>query len=213
MKALEELGFVCISAEMYADQPVSSDRLWYYPGTIDHPSKLIKAIEDNRNRNGIITLVMHQYDFDEYFSMDDLDGLLGSIQSMKDVECMTFKMLCDRNIVSDASRFKANIGVNLLSRFLNTGQMLQTKSFTTAVSIFNLLIYALMVLLVILFGWFVLGIIDKGYFIGAGVIMALSCIVVWWHLLTPWKSLAAILFVAIAYVIANWLKDRKKHDN
>ena len=102
--------------------------------------------------------------------MDDLDMLLGSIQNMKDVECLTFKMLCDRNTVSDASRVKANVEVNLLSRFLNTRQMLQSKSFTNTVSVCNLLIYVLMALLVILFGWFVLGISSKGYFIGAGII-------------------------------------------
>ena len=210
LKALEELEFECISSEIYAGHPLNSNKLWYYPETIDHPNKLIKAIEDNRNRNGIIILMFHHYDFDENFSMDDLDMLLGSIQNMKDVECLTFKMLCDRNTVSDASRVKANVEVNLLSRFLNTRQMLQSKSFTNTVSVCNLLIYVLMALLVILFGWFVLGISSKGYFIGAGIIMALSCIVVWWHLLTPWKSLAAILFVTITYVIANWLKDRKR---
>lgn len=210
LKALEILGFDCISSEMYKGHPLSSKKLQYYPETIDHPNKLIKAIEDNKNRNGIIILMFHHYDFDESFSMEDLDSLLMSVQDMKYVECLTFQMLCDRNVKSDGNRVKANIEINLLSKILKTGQMLQTKSFAITIRICNLLIYAIVALIVILFGRFAFGIHSKRYYIGAGIILALSCIIVWWHLLTPLKSMMVILLVSIIYVIANLLKKRSE---
>lgn len=207
---LELFGFKCISSCMTIGQPLSSKKLQYFPETIDHPNKLIKAIEDNRNREGIIVLMFHHYDFDKSFSMEDLDLLLINIQNMKNIECLTFKMLCDRHTKSDGNRVKANIEINLLSKILKTGQMLQTKSFAITIRICNLLIYVIIVLIVILFGGFAFGIHSKGYYIGAGIILVLSCLIVWWHFLTPLKSMMAILLVSIIYVIANLLKKRSK---
>jgi peptidoglycan/xylan/chitin deacetylase (PgdA/CDA1 family) len=210
LKALEILGFDCISSEMYDGHSLSSKRLQYYPETIDHPNKLIKAIEDNKNRNGIIILMFHNYDFDESFSMEKLDSLLMSIRNMKDIECLTFKMLCDRHIRSDGSRIKANVEVNLLSKMLKTGQMLQTKPFAITIRICNLMIYAIIALIIILFGRFAFGIHTKEYYIGAGIILALSCIIVWWHFLTPLKSMMVILLTSIIYVIVCSLKKQSK---
>ena len=209
LMAMEELGFKCISSCMTIGQPLSSKKLQYYPETIDHPNKLIKAIEDNQNRNGIIILMFHHYDFDQ-FTMEDLDALLTKLDGMNNVECLTFKVLCDRNVKSDKVRFKANVEINLLSKLLKTGQMLQTKSFSIVVRICNVLIYCMLVLIVVLLGRFVLGLRGNVYYYGAGIILVLISVIVWWHLLTPLKSIMLALIVLAIHVAANLLISRKQ---
>lgn len=210
LASLEMLGFKCISSCMTVGQSLSSNKLQYYLETIDHPNKLLKAIEDNRNRNGIIILMFHHYDFDKDFSMEDLNTLLEEIGHAQNVECLTFRMLCDRNEESDAVRFKANIEINLLSKLLKTGQMLQKKSFAILIRICNLLFYSLLVLCSMFLGRYLFGIRFKGFMIGEGLIMAFVGIAVWWHLLTPLKSILAALLFSLGYIIVCLLIHNKK---
>lgn len=206
--ALEKLGFKCISSCMTIGQPLSSKMLQYYPETIDHPNKLKKAIEDNQNRNGIIILMFHAYDFDQIFSMEDLDALLMDLKSRKDVEFLTFKTLCYRNEKSDKCRFKANIEVNLLTKLMKTSQMLQTKPFAIIVRICNVLIYNVLFFIFVLFGRLMMGLRGRRYYYGAIIIMVLIYVIVWWHILSPLKSIIAVVMLSIIYVFINMLIDK-----
>ena len=210
LRALELLGFECMSSCMTIGQPLSSAKLQYYPETIDHPNKLINAIKDNKNRNGIIILMFHDYDFDDSFSMSDMDALLNKLNDMDGVECLTFKMLCEKRVKSDRFRFKANIEINLLSKFLKSGQMLQTKLFAVSVRIINLLIYIFIVLVFFLFGWFVCKFRNNYFLLLIVCVMGLVGIVVWWHLLTPLKAVLFTFLISFGALFGALLMNYKK---
>ena len=210
LKALEYLDVECISSCMTIGQPLTSERLAYFPETIDHPSKLLKAIDDNRNRRGVIVLMFHHYDFDQEFTIQDLDVLLKSLKNMDNVNCYTFKMLCNRNIKSDKGRFLANLEINLLSKTLKTGQMLQTKSFAVMIRICNLLIYLCIVLAVAIVGRLVFGLNGYRFWIGWGIVLIISGILVWWHILGPLKALLMIVAFSIVYLLVVSVICRRK---
>ena len=184
----------------------------YFPETVEHPNELLNAIKNNRHRNGIIVLMFHSYDFDQNFTLSDLDKLLSCVKDLENVECLTFKMLCDRQVKSDEVRFNANIEINLLSKIMKTNQMLQTKSFAIFIRICNLLIYVLILLAIMLLGRFVFGLKRNGYEIGCGIIIIATGIVVWWHILTPLKSMMTAIAITIVYILVYLLVNRRKDD-
>ena len=211
LKALEELGLKCISSCMTIGQPLTSKIIAYYPETIDHPSKLMQAIDDNRNRTGIIILMFHHYDFTQSFTMEDMDVLLKSIKDMNDVECYTFRSLCDRQVNSDEVRFKANIEINLLSKVLRTGQMLQTKSYAITIRVFNLLIYMFIVLAAFVVCRFVFGLRSLGYELGWGIILILTGNIVWWHVIGSLKALMLVFVISISYIVIGLVTHRNRN--
>ena len=87
--ALQQLGFKCISSCLTIGQPLENPYLQYYPHTVDNMTDFLKAIKDNKNRDCIIILMIHQYDFKEENSIHELDLLLSDLKQRSYVNFST----------------------------------------------------------------------------------------------------------------------------
>jgi peptidoglycan/xylan/chitin deacetylase (PgdA/CDA1 family) len=211
LKALDALSFRSISSSMTIDQPVSNKHINYYPHTLDSPKLLLKAMEDNKNRNGIIVLMFHPYDFNKEFTADSLENILIRISNNREVEFTTFAGLLTKNNLSDAKRINANLETNLLTKLLKTRTMIQKTSYTLFLRITNLFLYMVISIFTFSFSRFLLGMKSVKMNVIFSVLLILMGITVWIHLTGPLKLLLVaislpiltVVIFKIVYVIVN----------
>lgn len=219
---LEALGVKTISSCMTIGQSLDNKNVAYYPctvGTDDAFPSFRSALEVNHHRKGLLVFMFHSYDFNERFSMEDLDELLKEVKTMGDVRCVTFRTLWEDGIESDSKRFKANLEVNLLTKLLGVNTIMQPTITAVARRIVNLLAYLIVAVLTLFLS---LVIVRKrtarkvtcrlhsvAYLCMAFVLF--GC--VWLHWWSPLKSLALAIALPILYAVlqfAAFQKDANK---
>ncbi|MFT4805397.1 MAG: hypothetical protein ACI9YE_002613, partial [Psychroserpens sp.] len=112
---------------------------------------LLSIIKKNKNREAIIVLMFHRYDFSESFTLLDLEKILKAIKKMRNVKCSTFRKLRYSNVIVDGKRFAANLEINLLSKKLHLGGAMQSHNFITSIRILNVFAYLAFTFAVYLF--------------------------------------------------------------
>lgn len=144
LDVLAELGVKVVSSCMTIGQSFDNPQLTYLPctvGTSDAFPSFSEALSNNANRNGILVFMFHPYDFDESFTMDDLDALLTEVSTMRNVRCVTFRDLWSEGVVSDRCRMEANLEVNLLTKLMGVNTIIQPTLLAVVRRMANLLIY------------------------------------------------------------------------
>jgi len=201
LKALDSLSFRSISSSLTIDQPVSNKHINYYPHTLDSPNFLMKALENNKNRNGIIVLMFHPYDFNKEFTADSLENILTRISNNREVKFTTFAGLLTKNNLSDAKRINANLETNLLTKLLKTRTMIQKTSYTLFLRITNLFLYLAISIFTFAISRFLLGMKSVKMNVIFILLLILTGIAVWIHLTGPLKLLLVAVCLPILIVV------------
>ena len=113
VSALTKLGFTIISSDLFGQ--ATNDSIGYLPCTYDRIQDLKRIIQLNQNRNGILVVMFHQYDFsgytktgtDPFCSLEELNQLLYWIRQTK-LGTFTFSELIKVGEDLSIERFKVN---------------------------------------------------------------------------------------------------------
>ena len=195
LSILDSLGFRVISSSMTDGQDFSNINLFYFPSTLGTDNafdSFSQSLSKNHQRDGIIILMFHHYDFD-HFSISDLDHLLKHINEMKDVTCLRFCDLVNRGIVSDEKRMRANLETNLLSKVLGVGTICQETKDAQLIRLANFTMYLLVLVIMMIFVFVInrsrLLVLKTILLFVALLLSVVLYFCVWEHLWTPLKSL------------------------
>lgn len=215
---LDSLGIKVLSSCMTIGQQFTNPNLLYLSESVDSFGKFVHTLRKNQNRRGIIVFMFHNYDFSDTFTIDDLDVLLEEVNSMDNVRCFRFCDLLKLGVMSDKNRMAANIEVNLLSKTLGVGGMIQETRDAVLIRIVNMIGY---LILILVFELLFLRIVR--IFIGHGgrimqifhvmayltfAVLVFGC--VWLHWVTPLKSLLLTGLLPMVYTLVLFIQHKTR---
>jgi peptidoglycan/xylan/chitin deacetylase (PgdA/CDA1 family) len=207
---MQQLGLKVISSGLWVGQAFSNDSISYFPYTVADLNQLPCVLSQNKNRDGIIVVMFHPYDFDKLYSLTKLDGLLSNMEKMKNVRCFSFKQLYLMHETSDQKRMQSNLESNLLSKYLHLSQMIQTSFFAILIRLLNMMLYVFISVCVYLLSLFIVyrkrrNPINHVYLFGL-LFLGIVIISVWFHIIAPLKLLILSIVLAALLPIALYLK-------
>ena len=207
LEALHQTGFQTISSALCVGQSFSNPYLNYYPETLEDFDHINTVLDQNKNRKGIIVLMFHAYSFTNKFTLHNLDQLLGTLKSRKNIQFVTFNQLTKLKEKSDRARMDANKVTHLLTKKFHTNGVIQTTQFAILLRVLNLAFYLLSFFIVIFIGFSItlrkkMFSVKFRYLLLSVFAVAISCMV-WVHVLSPLKLyfftiISAFIFVAIS---------------
>jgi len=213
LMVMQQLGFKVISSALCVGQAFSNDSITYFPHTVADLNQLPCVLSQNKNRDGIIVVMFHSYDFDKLYSLTKLDGLLSNIEKMKNVRCVSFEQLYSTNQISDKKRMLANLQSNLLSKYLHLNGMIQTTFYATFIRILNVLLYVLLSMILYFISIQIISkkkpISNNRKYITASLFIVIVAWAVWVNLLAPLKLLALCLALATSLPLLLTIKLKK----
>ena len=204
LTVMQEMGLKNLSSALCEKQAWSNPNINYYPMTIENFGTLFSVLEHNKTRNGVAVVMFHHYSFNKNFTLKQLDNTLKKIQKLNYVKCLTFIDLNEKNELFDESRMNANLEINLLSRILHLGGVIQTNKFAYLVRLINLFLYltvATILYFVALHKYLKYKSVSNQIKFTSGLaFLILIQLSVWYHLYHPLKT-----FLFIVFLILLWL--------
>lgn len=144
LQALVNNKFTIISSALCIGQSNANAKLQYAPETIEDFKELMPVLIRNKNRNGVVVVMFHDYTFRNNYSIQQLKTVLESVNKLNFVTCTTFSKLGEGSEQLDKKRIKANMESNFLSKKLHLSGVIQTTVFATKIRIVNLIGYLLL---------------------------------------------------------------------
>lgn len=193
LAVMENLAMKSISSALCIGQSFSNSNISYFPETVEDFSKLISILDHNKNREGVVVVMFHNYTFKRGYSLAKLDSLLTTINQQKYLKCVSFQQLYDGNEISNGKRMNVNMESNLLSKYLNLYGVIQATSFVVIIRILNVLLYMALCLIVyvlsFLLAFKVKNISKLRHFIISAILLLFVGLSVWFHLFSPVKMI------------------------
>ncbi len=212
LAVMEKLGLNTISSALTTNQSIVNPMISYLPCTLEEFNPLLEVLNKNKNRECIVVVMFHRYNFDEQFTIVNLDGLLSTINKLEYAKPTTFKQIYNSGEIVSESRILANLKSSLLYKWLKLYGTIQTESFLKWIRIANLVFYLLCYLII-------LSILKRVFFRKRTflqdpvdyVLNMLSLIilgyVVWFNLLPPLRGLFVVVIVATTLnLFLFWIK-------
>lgn len=204
LKVLQKLNFNTISSALCEGQPFDNDVISFIPCTVEHPQELLTVLNNNKNRDGIVVLMFHRYDFDNQFTLTNIEQLIGTIKKMKFVQPVTFKQLYEYQDKVNGKTYKANLSRNFLKKELKLDGMIYSYPYLLIIRILNRLLYILVGLVLSTIVFFVCGRLNNRLskktitktLVG---LFVLFTILVWFNILSPLRL--CMLVIGLSFVI------------
>lgn len=201
LQALVNNRFTVISSALCFGQSTVNAELQYAPETIENFKDLIPVLTRNKNRNGVVIVMFHDYTFKKNYSISELQTVLESVNKLDFVTCTTFNKLDEGSEQLDERRINANLESNLLSKKLKLNAVIQTTVFATTIRIVNLIAY---LLLSVFFCTLIYLIFPKNKKINTSrhtiyllIVTIPIGLFVWFHVLTPLVLLAFAVLLSV----------------
>lgn len=200
LDVLNKVGIKGISSALCVNQPVSNSNITYFPCTVSDLNLLNSVLHENINRNVVVVVMFHDYDFDKLYSLPKLETLLSSINSMNNVKCYSFSQLYKEKEISDGKRISSNMESNFLYKHLKLKDAIQTTEFSNLIRRLNLLLYLTVCILTFLLTIFLIDskkeVLIIKYFINIIMLIIIVSLSVWFHALSPIKLLLYLLVIS-----------------
>jgi hypothetical protein len=201
LDVMDKTGLKVLSSALCVGQSWSNDHISYFPETIEDFSSLKIVLEHNKGRKGVIVLMFHHYTFNKKYSLDQLNGLLQTINKLSYVKCVTFSQLYNKGEVSDEKRMNANMENNLISKLIHLKGEIQMTSFVNIIRVFNLLFYLFLSLITYFISMRLFSVRKEislnGEILMGVMILLITVFAVWFHALGPIKILITIVVISI----------------
>ncbi len=204
LSVLEKNNINILSSALCVGQSFSNKKLVYGPETLEDFNDLHFVLSKNKNRNGVIVVMFHDYTFKHHLSLCDLDKLLKYIHTLDYVNATTFRQINLNADKLDETRMKANLESNLLSKQLYLNGVIQTTRFANFIRIINLIIYLCLAITVYLLFSLVISkerkipILNK--YASILFLVLFVSIFVWFHLLAPLKLIPTTIFISVVSI-------------
>lgn len=196
LDALHDCGFSVISSSI-PDKNFDRKDMEYYPHSLGDFNLLITEIQKNKDRDGLIVVMIHAYDFKTARSIQQLDSVLAIVSSDKEISLRTFRGLSEVEYHVNEKLIKAQWHKCLLMKMLGSDYTILSLSYIRIIQVLNSLLY----LFASLFVFFILGKLlpkvknRKNLLIMLIVFETLLVVISYANLLSPMKLLViAVLF-------------------
>jgi len=200
---LEQTGIKVISSSLTINQPFSNHNISYFPHSIGDLNLLIPVLEHNKNRNGVVVVMFHAYDFNKTYSLAKLESLLTYINGMKQVKCVSFQQLYNASEKSDKKRMLANMESNLLYKYLHLKGVIQTTTYAYVIRILNVLLYLAWCFFIYFLSFRLVGRKDRfwkrNFYMLGTVLIIVIAFSVWFQLLAPLKLLLVFTVLSVLW--------------
>ena len=208
--ALEQCGFKVLSSYL-ENRTIDNGAVTDFPCTIDSPVDLLPTVDNNHNREGVIVLMFHQYNFTDKFTVVDFEKILLRIKENLNVEFITFANLINSGETVNNKRIEANRQSNLLSKQLKLKGMLHPVSYCNAVRWVNAGLYSFASLAISLILYLLLmrRNVDKRFWLLISFMTIVCFAIVYFHCLSPMRLVAAVVLLSIGNTFVYWLLKRK----
>lgn len=206
LSVMEEVGLKNLSSALCIEQPWTNPNINYFPITIEDFRTLYSVLENNKKRKGVVAVMFHYYSINKSFSLEQLDNILNNIKKLSYVNCLTFVDLYEKNVLSDEKRMNANMEINLLSKNLHLGGVLQSTKLVNVVRILNLLLYltvgAILYFISLLIFLKHKSVSNKIKFITGLILLIIIGLSVWFHVFGPLKTFAFMVLLTTSFILA-----------
>jgi len=204
LRVLEKNKMDILSSALCVGQSFCNKQIAYIPETLEDFNDLHLVLNKNKNRNGVIVVMFHDYTFNRKFSLSDLDKLLKYIHTLDYVDAITFSQFNLDADKLDETRMKANLESNFLSKQFHISGVIQTTRFANLIRIINLTFYLFLAIAVYFLASLVISkkrkipILNKN--LSILLLVFVVSIFVWFHLLAPLKLIPATIFISIVSI-------------
>jgi hypothetical protein len=202
LSVLQKLNFNTISSALCNGQATNVSSLSYVPCTVEHPQELLSVLERNKNKDGIVVLMFHRYDFGEKYTLSDIKNVLLKVKSLDFVQVLTFKQLYENKNEISAKRFEANLESTFLKKELKLKGIIYSTQYLFLVKLLNLLLYTLIGILFCVTSFLICRKLSVHYskktiFVTVLILFTLLSLVVWLNMLSPLKMWVGVIVLSV----------------
>lgn len=204
LSVLEKNNINILSSALCVGQPFSNKQIAYIPETLEDFDNLLPVLNKNKNRNGVIVVMFHDYTFKNKFSLSDLDKLLKYIHKQEYVNVRTFSQINIDADKLDETRMKANLETNLLAKQFHLSGVIQTTRFANLIRIINLIFYMFLAISVYFLTSFAISkerkisVLNKN--ISILFLVFFVSILVWFNIISPLKLILTTIFISVVSI-------------
>lgn len=212
LNVLNEAGFKIVSSSI-TDGALSRNDICYYPHTTGELHLLKTIISTNIDREGVIVVMIHDYDFTTNGAIESLDTLLSFIRHKEHLRFYTFKSLYETGNFVSKEQIESLWHKNLLSKVLKLDGVIYPLKYIKRIQLFNALMYLLLSLIAFLISyWIILRKKNTKIYSTITLLIYEFCLflVVYNHLLSPIKLLILAILVSVLLPIVFLFVPRSK---